>query len=198
MDFEQVKGEMLGLQRQGAFDVSLPAFESLPGKTCDQIKTNVVETRGAQFVKSLERVGGSMRTAQLRQCRIVKRLRTKARAVHAETSKRTQLIVRHGTGIHLHCYLRTTVDVELTMHLRENPIELVRRQQRRSTATEINRIHTGARILRRSDFLNDGANIRFRKFTLIKPSGEVAIGTTRTTKWGVDIKPCESHFIFNG
>jgi hypothetical protein len=56
-----------------------------------------------------------MRTAQLRQLRIIKCLCAKARTIHAKVSKRAQLIAAYRAGIHLQRDFRVTIYVELTM-----------------------------------------------------------------------------------
>src|SRR5215211_2223507 len=44
-------------------------------------------------------------------------------------------------------------------------------------------------------FRNQCANIPLSQFTLVKTRGEVAVGTTRTTKRNMNVEACGSHYL---
>src|SRR5687767_9478130 len=119
---------MLRFERKRLFDVLLPTRESLARKAGNQIETYVIETRRTQFVKSFKRVSRGVRSAQLRQFRIIERLRAETRAIHAKLAKRTQLFAADRPGIHLQRDFRGAIDVELPIEGRENLIQLRRRE----------------------------------------------------------------------
>ena len=53
------------------------------------------------------------------------------------------------------------------------------------------------RVSRPFNFLNQRANVSFGKLALINARGEVAVGTTRTTKRNVNIEASVSHLMSN-
>jgi hypothetical protein len=93
---------------------------------------------------------------------VVECLRAETRAIHTQFSKRTQLIARDGARIHFHVISEPLSTRTVDATLRES-IQLGRRQQRRRTATEVDRINVRPHS-RRRDLVNERANIRFRKF----------------------------------
>ena len=54
-----------------------------------------------------------------------------------------------------------------------------------------------ARVSRPFNFLNQRPNVSFGKLALINARGEVAVGTTRTTKRNVNIQASVSHLMSN-
>src|SRR5262245_40897152 len=131
VDFEQVEREMLRLQFKRSIDVLLPTNERLSGQSGDQVETDVLETRGTQFMKRFQGVGGRMRSTQLCEFTVVERLRAEAGAVDAEISEHAKLIARDSPGIHLHRDFGIRLHCESFVNGRQDAIELRGSQQRR-------------------------------------------------------------------
>src|SRR5215213_1070370 len=101
MDLEQIERKMFGSKIQCLFDISLPAFKSLTGQSCDQVKTYIRKIRIAQISKSSQRVCCVVRSAQLCEFRVVESLCAKAGPVNSETPKRVQLLRSRTSRIYL-------------------------------------------------------------------------------------------------
>src|SRR6185295_16656970 len=131
-----------------------------------------------------------MRSAEFGEFAIVKRLCAEAGAVDSKAAKRFEFLARHAAGIYFECDFRSLIDLELFGQCRENAIQLCRRKQRRRAPTEIDRIDIRAAVSRRSYLFDQRRNVTFSKFTLIKTRSEVAVGTTRATKWNMNVETC--------
>src|SRR6185436_8289121 len=82
---------------------------------------------------------------------------------------------------------------ELLGQGRKNAIQLCRCKQRRRTTAEVDRIDIRTALLRSSYFFGQRRNITLREFTLIQTRSEVAVGTTRATKWNMNVETCGCH-----
>ena len=77
-DLEQVKRQVLRLERQSVAEVGFPICECLLGKTRDQIQTDVLEACFSKQIDRVSRVIRSVRTTQRHELAVEERLNADA------------------------------------------------------------------------------------------------------------------------
>ena len=118
----------------------LPACFSLVRQPGNQVNIDVRNPRRPQPLDLFQRDLSRMQTRHARRLLVDKRLHAQAHAIHATREQRLDHFGRKRSRRALNCDLRVVRNHKLTANRCEQPLQLRRLQQSRSSTTEINRI----------------------------------------------------------
>ena len=162
--------------------------DRLPRQPHHQIQAEVVEAGAARQADRLARPLGRMDPAEAGELAVVEGLHADAQAIRAGGANRGQVVGGRGFRVQLERHLGVGRHRERLAARRDQPADLVRREQGRRPAAEIDRVGHGS-VGGATDLGVEGVDVAGLQPGVEQAAVEVAVVADRSTEGNVEIQP---------